>query len=72
MYCSMQIDLRPDMLFGELRPLKRFVCWRSAGIGLMVHTIGSGVGRCQKVGGGVGGGGGTQTRNLCTFGKEPI
>ena len=28
----------------------------------------SGVGRCQKVGGG----GGTQTRNLCTFGKEPI
>ena len=27
----------------------------------------SGVGRCQKVGGG-----GTQTRNLCTFGKEPI
>ena len=27
----------------------------------------SGVGRCQKVGGG-----GTQTRNLFTFGKEPI
>ena len=25
------------------------------------------VGRCQK-----GGGGGTQTRNLCTFGKEPV
>ena len=30
----------------------------------------NGVGMCQKVG--VGRGGGTQTRNLCTFGKEPI
>ena len=34
-------------------------------------TQDNGVGRCQKVGGG-GGGGGTHTRNLRTFGKEPI
>ena len=32
--------------------------------------LNSGVGRCQKVRGV--GGGGTQTHNLCTFGKEPI
>ena len=33
---------------------------------LLLLLLYSGVGRCQKVGGG------TQTRNLCTFGKEPI
>ena len=34
------------------------------------YTTTSGVGRCQKVC--VWGGGGTQTLNLSTFGKEPI
>ena len=33
------------------------------------ENIISGVARCQKV---WGGGGDTQTRDLCTFGKEPI
>ena len=32
---------------------------------IFIFIFYSGVGRCQKVGG-------TQTRNLCTFGKEPI
>ena len=34
----------------------------------VIYIYISGVGRCQKVGGG----GGTQTRDLSTFGKEPI
>ena len=39
---------------------------------LCVFMCVSGVARCQKVGGGGGGGGvgGTQTRDLCTFGKK--
>ena len=37
---------------------------------IYIYIYISGVGRCQKVCGG--GGGGTQTRNLYTFGKEPI
>ena len=41
---------------------------------MCVKCFSNGVARCQKVGGGGGGGGGvgTQTRDFCTFGKEPI
>ena len=40
--------------------------WRFKFFIIIIIYIYSGVGRCQKVGGG------TQTRDLSTFGKEPI